>query len=61
MQEVDQRLAVLEIAITSLGQLALAQRKKKLLTSAEVYAAIDSLVDCLEVLNDEKETYSGTS
>ncbi len=47
--------AVIEIAIVMLGKLALRDSGAAYLTAHEATACYQALIDCLEVLNDEKE------
>ena len=55
-EEVEKKLAIVEIAIVCLGKLALAGPRARL-TVNESVELMQALFDCLEVLNNEKETY----
>ena len=51
---------MLELAILALGRLAMQHKRTARLTSAEVTELHQVLFECLEVLNNEKETYRAT-
>ncbi len=55
-KQIEEKLAVVEIAITCLGKLALRGPRSKL-NAQEVVELNQALMDCLEVLNDEKENH----
>lgn len=57
--EKDARYAVLEIAIKCLGRMALEGPGGEMSAQHRLELR-QSLFDCLEVLNDEKENYDGS-
>ncbi len=51
------KLAVIELAVVALGKLALQDSRTGYLSAQEKIDAHQCLMDALEVLNDERETY----
>ena len=51
------KLAVLGLAVSALGKLALQDKPDAYLTAQERQDAYQCLMDALEVLNDEKDNY----